>query len=758
MIKVNRNKVRTPEIFFSVEMKIMKGRQKLFYEGSKKERSQKKFHQKFEGKLKKPILEALKKLFNGKCAYCESKINSQIFDHFRPKNGTRGLSNEFAEEHYWWLSNEWENFYASCYNCNQYKAAWFPVIGKRSRVNRPYNDVIREEDYILIDPCNDDPEEHLIFDYKGNVKGKTERGHYTIELLKLNRPDLVSDRKKVIHEIDSDWQELLKIWGDKESNWERVTGITSYWNEILKGSSKRPFLAASRIFIQKKLSNNEIIKSFIFEKEFNSLPSERKTRSSFSKRNSNLDFSKEKLEMPIGHRFLEELSEKISAIEKLSTIEELSAIEINKLFEKQRSQLYLEAIEVKNYRCFNDLKLSFKENIFDENQDWVLFLGENGVGKSSIIKAIAIALSPQSYLENISHEVVQQKLLKKGKRKGYIELTYNGGEKHRINFNNTASSVTTSLINPLTNIIGYGSTRLLPNENIKPEKGQFSGVKIMNLFDYSIALEDADNWLLNRDRKQFNRAAITLKDLMLLSNDDKLIRERGKIYIKSNEGKTSMKELSDGYRTIYALSVDIMATLSSENITYDLAEGIILIDEIGTHLHPRWKMQVVERLRRAFPRLQFIVSTHEPLCLRGVKDKEAFVLIRDKNKEVTVIEDLPDPSELRIDQILTSEFFGLKSTLDPKTERLFEEYYEILAKNEVDRNLEEGKRLHELSELIPKVKHLGDSVRDEMIYYVVDELLAKRAKGDGLSLNDLKEKAKKRVRDLWESIDKKEKL
>ena len=198
------------------------------------------------------------------------------------------------------------------------------------------------------------------------------------------------------------------------------------------------------------------------------------------------------------------------------------------------------------------------------------------------------------------------------------------------------------------------------------------------------------------------------------------------------------------------LAVDIMSTLVRENVTFDLVEGMVIIDEIGTHLHPRWRMEVVSRLRKAFPKIRFVVTTHEPLCLRGLYRGETVVLTKNVDQEIVALTDLPDPSELRVDQILTSDFFGLKSTIDPQTEKLFEEYYAILALDESQRTEEQKNRLLVLNELIPKIKHLGDSVREEIIYYVVDELLAKKTRAEGLQIKEqIKEEAKKRVESLW---------
>ena len=76
------------------------------------------------------------------------------------------------------------------------------------------------------------------------------------------------------------------------------------------------------------------------------------------------------------------------------------------------------------------------------------------------------------------------------------------------------------------------------------------------------------------------------------------------------------------------------------------ASGIVLLDEIDAHLHPRWKMRIVESLRATFSGMQFIVTTHEPLCLRGIKEQEVVVLRREGD-DVRYIDDLPSPSDLR---------------------------------------------------------------------------------------------------------------
>ena len=110
------------------------------------------------------------------------------------------------------------------------------------------------------------------------------------------------------------------------------------------------------------------------------------------------------------------------------------------------------------------------------------------------------------------------------------------------------------------------------------------------------------------------------------------------------------------------------------------AEGIVLIDEIGTNLHPGWKKRIVSCFRDVFPKIQFIVTTHEPLCLRGLHEGETVLLRRGDENRIIPITNMPNPNDLRVDELLASEFFGLSSTIESDLEDIYEEYYRLLTK------------------------------------------------------------------------------
>ena len=99
-------------------------------------------------------------------------------------------------------------------------------------------------------------------------------------------------------------------------------------------------------------------------------------------------------------------------------------------------------------------------------------------------------------------------------------------------------------------------------------------------------------------------------------------------------------ELSDGYHVFIALVADIArrAVMLNELDGADAparVEGVVLIDEIDLHLHPRWQRVALPRLREAFPRLQFIISTHSPQVLSSAENRQVRRLddgqIQDRN-------------------------------------------------------------------------------------------------------------------------------
>jgi hypothetical protein len=225
------------------------------------------------------------------------------------------------------------------------------------------------------------------------------------------------------------------------------------------------------------------------------------------------------------------------------------------------------------------------------------------------------------------------------------------------------------VVNPpaeLVLLLGYGATRLLPR-SATTKKTPLRYVRVKNLFNPYARLQNAESWMTNRrvvKAPLFEQIAVALKQLLMLDDSSRILRERSRVRVEIEGHKLSLRELSDGYQSIVALAVDIMMGLAVRWSSMDVAEGVVLIDEIETHLHPRWKMEIVTRLRRVFPKLTFIATTHDPLCLRGLEPGE-IVVLRRREGQVTAEVIHESVANLRADQLLTSDLFGLYSTRDP---------------------------------------------------------------------------------------------
>jgi hypothetical protein len=124
------------------------------------------------------------------------------------------------------------------------------------------------------------------------------------------------------------------------------------------------------------------------------------------------------------------------------------------------------------------------------------------------------------------------------------------------------------------------------------------------------------------------------------------------------------------------------------------------------------------------------------------------VLRRDSEGRIVALDDLPPPSSMRVDQLLSSEHFGLGSTVDPELEGLFAEYYLLKAKRR--RSAREESRLQALHAELDGRQVLGTTRRERLIYEATDEYLAREVdETDHERRRQLKEETKERIRAAW---------
>ena len=101
--------------------------------------------------------------------------------------------------------------------------------------------------------------------------------------------------------------------------------------------------------------------------------------------------------------------------------------------------------------------------------------------------------------------------------------------------------------------------------------------------------------------------------------------------VLNDKGHQRFDRLSDGYRNMIAIVADIAHRAVRLNPhlgehAAELVEGIVLIDEIDQHLHPHWQRRVMGDLKKVFPKIQFIVSTHSPFIIQSLEPGEVLDL------------------------------------------------------------------------------------------------------------------------------------
>lgn len=108
---------------------------------------------------------------------------------------------------------------------------------------------------------------------------------------------------------------------------------------------------------------------------------------------------------------------------------------------------------------------------------------------------------------------------------------------------------------------------------------------------------------------------------------------RGEVVVVMREhGAQPFANLSDGQRCMLALVGDIAQKAAKLNPhlgrrVLDESPGLVLIDELDLHLHPRWQRRVIEDLRRTFPQMQFICTTHSPFLVQSLRDASELVML-----------------------------------------------------------------------------------------------------------------------------------
>jgi uncharacterized protein (TIGR02646 family) len=661
VIYVDRSKVRKPKTLASSAVKKDLDNARAFFGTPERDRRQHRHEFRLQLYKADDVMKALIELFHGKCAYCETKIDNPVdLDHFRPKSRAMNHDGKVSADHYWWLAYEWENLYLACAYCNRSKATRFPVTGSRLV---PFQSVL-EEQALLVDPCRDKPELHLVFTEEGLVVGQSERGKATVDLLNLNRDALVGERRAAMVALH-DFLRSTRARGGKLEPADlddRFTGLDA------------PHTGACNYFLHRLLTNDPGLVQW---------ESDKVGLAQVEDQTISKDFETQLVE-----DYRRERKQHASySVEAAGNEEERTFY-----FSGAKR---IEQVALHNFKGITHLELRFPPP-GSEHESWVMLLGENGTGKSTVLQAVALALMGESHANALGLDA-STFVKREGKEDvAWVEVRLSGLDQPiRMTMRRDTTRFAVEPKDPKVLLMGYGATRLLPHSSQVAPVRRY--IRIQNLFDPTAPLSDAESWLADEtqlDEEQFPFVARALKDLLLLRDDDSLHREGGIVYADVMGSRLTLRQLSDGLQSVLALATDIIIATHDHWPSMQDAEGIVLLDEIEAHLHPSWKLQIVQRLRRTFPRLNFLVTTHDPLCLRGLEDGEIALLRRDRGYQIEVVTDVPSVAHLRADQILTSFLFALPSTRGADSATMVSRYSTLLGKK--DRSAQEQKELQDL--------------------------------------------------------------
>ena len=308
--------------------------------------------------------------------------------------------------------------------------------------------------------------------------------------------------------------------------------------------------------------------------------------------------------------------------------------------------------EIKNFQGIENIHI---KDIPSDTQ-WIFLTGENGFGKTSILRALVILL--------FGNEEKGVLLDRNKKINGFIEFKTNGFT-HVNELNN-------EFFNSFSTFAAYGAYRLEKKSELKQQT--------YSLFNTDGKLLDIENslkiWHKNPDNDIFykNISVVLLELLNPYIDQIKVDSNEGEVELKYHETESApddwklYEELASGYKNIIATFGDMILRLRKAQLYVKKAEdlsGIVLIDEFDNHLHPKWQRDLVKKLTDIFPKVQFIVSTHSPIPLLGAPPERTVILNVNRTKEegITVrrLEKLEKELKYLLpNQLLTSDIFGLE--------------------------------------------------------------------------------------------------
>lgn len=341
--------------------------------------------------------------------------------------------------------------------------------------------------------------------------------------------------------------------------------------------------------------------------------------------------------------------------------------------EQKENRLVINSIELENIGQFEKLKIEFNSRV-------TVIIGENGLGKSTIMSSIPLALIgvDNNTLINKKSQTIQDKLriksFQKGKEyylKGYIKLRYTLDKEYvnTIEFSNQIQPVPEDIGDFILNtnqtgtikgngdylthlVIGFpqgqGKNYEKNPENIFENKPNISDILPLIMYYQDNRINSFKTWIKTRfdsnERKAIDKV-FNIISLILTDNTNEMFIEfidiipqenrESIVVVRFNNKENSLDLLSQGLTNVFTwigVFVSRLYQVYGERFENDIdrickeASAVLFVDEIDTYLHPKWQRSILKVLMRIFENTQIIVSTHSPFILEDLEQNQILYL------------------------------------------------------------------------------------------------------------------------------------
>ena len=153
--------------------------------------------------------------------------------------------------------------------------------------------------------------------------------------------------------------------------------------------------------------------------------------------------------------------------------------------------------------------------------------------------------------------------------------------------------------------------------------------------------------------------------------------------------------LSQGYQAMVAWVADLIGHVVLTNnaaVPLNQMTGLVLVDELDLFVHPRWQLELIPKLKRIFPKVQFVVTTHSPMVLPGLNREEVFILSQDDRGNIVAAQASTSPKLLSGSEIYDL-FFGISELYPTEAARAMRTFALLAA--DPDRTDSEQHQLNE---------------------------------------------------------------